>query len=160
LPEVGADGCKRLERLVAAERTAGMSGDPARRLSALLPPDSLVAEKVAARLKLSNRLRKRLALAAVGDLDGSPQSLAYGVGKEGAEDRLLLAGQTDAAREVVAFAVPRLPIGGGELIRRGLPPGPIVATTLKRIERRWVEEGFPDEERLAQLVDEALGSAR
>ena len=160
LPEIGTEGCGRLERLVAAEQAAGVSGDPARRLSALLPPDPLIAEKVAARLKLSNRLRKRLALAAAGDPGGNPRALAYAIGKEGAEDRLLLAGQVDAARELAGFTVPRLPIGGGELIRRGLAPGPIVATTLKRIERRWVEEGFPNEKRLAQLVDEALGSAR
>ena len=45
---------------------------------------------------------------------------------------------------------------GRELIRRGLRPGPVVAQTLKQIEARWVAEGFPNNERLAELVDETL----
>ncbi|WP_114228857.1 MULTISPECIES: CCA tRNA nucleotidyltransferase [Sphingomonas] len=160
LPEIGANGCDRLERLVATEQAAAVVPDAARRLAALLPPEPLTAEKVAARLKLSNRLRKRLALAADADLDGNPRALAYAIGKEGAEDRLLLAGRALEVTDLAPFTVPRLPLGGGELIRRGLKPGPIVATTLRQIERRWVEEDFPNEERLAQLVDEALNSAR
>jgi hypothetical protein len=35
----------------------------------------------------------------------------------------------------------------------------MVARTLKQIEERWVAEGFPDDERLEQLVQEALASA-
>lgn len=160
LPEVDEEGCDRLERLTAVEQQAGVTADPLRRLAALLPPDPAAAEKVAARLKLSNKARKRLALAADRDLDGGPQALAYWIGREGAEDRLLLAGRGREAAMLRGFSVPRLPIGGGELIRRGLVPGPAVAKTLQAIERRWVAEGFPDEERLAQLVDEALKPAR
>lgn len=160
LPEISATGCERLDHLIAAERVADVEADAARRLSALLPAEPLTAEKVAARLKLSNKLRKRLAMAAEQDLNGHPRALAYAIGKEGAEDRLLLAGRAAEVRGLHDFVVPRLPVGGGELIRRGLKPGPIVATTLKQIEHRWVEEDFPNEERLAQLVDEALKSAR
>jgi poly(A) polymerase len=61
-----------------------------------------------------------------------------------------------AAAALAGWTVPRLPIGGGELIRRGLRPGPVVAQTLKQIEARWVAEGFPNNERLAELVDETL----
>lgn len=160
IPEIGREGPERLAELVRAERTASVEADSARRLAALLPPDPLTAEKVAARLKLSNKLRKRLALAAAPELAANPRALAYAIGQEGALDRLLLAGRAEEARSLAGFTVPRLPIGGGELIKRGLRPGPIVATTLKAIEQRWVDEGFPGEERLAQLVDEALKAAR
>ena len=46
--------------------------DPLRRLAALLPRDPLLAEKVAARLKLRNKARKRLAYAADPTLDRQP----------------------------------------------------------------------------------------
>lgn len=156
LPEIDGGSPLGLERLIAAERGAGLPGEPLRRLAAMLPRDPLVAEKIAVRLKLSNKARKRLALAATEDLGTDPRALAYGVGRDAAVDRLLLAGQSDEAAAVYDWQVPRLPVGGGELIRRGLAPGPGVSETLKVIERRWVAEGFPNEERLAQLVDEAL----
>ncbi|CAA9530580.1 MAG: CCA tRNA nucleotidyltransferase [uncultured Sphingomonas sp.] len=158
LPEIDATGVARLDRLIAAERSSAIEGDALRRLSALLAPEPLLAEKIAARLKLSNKARKRLALAADGDLDGNPRALAYWVGQEAAIDRLLLAGQAAEANQIAPWSPARLPISGGELIRRGLTPGPAIARTLKAIERRWVEEGFPDAQRLAQLVDEALAT--
>ena len=156
LPEIGDAGAARLAGLVAAEQASGLPGDPLRRLAALLPRDPLLAEKIAVRLKLSNKARKRLAAAAGEGLDDTPRALAYRIGREEAIDRLLLAGEVGAATALAGWTVPRLPIGGGELIRRGLRPGPVVAQTLKQIEARWVAEGFPNNERLAELVDETL----
>jgi poly(A) polymerase len=156
LPEFDEEGVERLRRLMAAERASGIAGESLRRLSALLPTDPLLAEKIAVRLKLSNKARKRLALAADGALHDNPRALAYRLGREGALDRLLLAGDAEAAATIASWPVPKLPIGGGELIRRGLLPGPVVAQTLKRIEARWIAEDFPSEERIAELVDEAL----
>jgi poly(A) polymerase len=160
LPEFGGDCCFRLDRLVGGERAAGLAPDSLRRLAALLPAQPLVAEKVAARLKLSNKARKRLAGAADPDLNGTPQALAYAHGRETAQDRLLLAGRAADAARLNHFDVPRLPVSGGELIRRGLAPGPIVARTLKDIEQRWIAEEFPPRPRIAELVDEALRAAR
>ncbi len=158
LPEIGATALPSLERLIRAEEEAGIAPDGLRRLVALLPADPQAAERIAARLKLSNRARKRLALAADRDLDGAPRALAYWIGLEGALDRLLLAGRPAAAASVAGWSVPSLPVGGGELIKRGLKPGPAVAATLKRIERRWVEEGFPACGRVEQLVAEAMNT--
>ena len=62
VPEIEEAG--RLAILVAAEREAGIGPDPLRRLAALLPPDPAIALRVAARLKLSNKAKKRLANAA------------------------------------------------------------------------------------------------
>jgi poly(A) polymerase len=160
LPEVEQVTLPQLAALIQAERTSGLAPDPLRRFAALLPPDSLLAEKVAARLKLSNRARKRLASAAERNVDDSPQALAYRVGLDEAQDRLLLANQPHAAASLTGWDVPRLPFGGGKLIALGLPPGPIVAKTLKLIERRWVEEGFPTDCRLDDLVEDAMASAK
>jgi poly(A) polymerase len=159
LPEVEGEAVGRLEQLVAAEAEAGLGPDPLRRFSALLPPDPLLAEKVAARLKLSNKARKRLASAASAAGEESARALAYWIGREEAQDRLLLAGRAAEASSLGGWEVPRLPVGGGALIARGLPAGPQVARTLKAIEQRWVKEGFPPGERLEEIVAEELAAA-
>ena len=158
LPEIEASALPLLGRLMAAEQAAGVDPAALRRLAALLPPDPLLAEKVAVRLKLSNKARKRLACAASRDLGSNPRVLAYRVGIEGAVDRLLLAGDAPGAASLSSWKVPRLPIGGGMLIARGLTEGPAVARTLKRIEDRWVEAGFPDGTDLDRIVADALAS--
>ena len=159
LPEIAPDAPVRLEALVEAEAAAGIASDPLRRFSALLPGDPLVAEKVAARLKLSNKARKRMASAASSYAGEKPRALAYAIGVAEAQDRLLLAGKTTDAAALEGWAPPRLPIGGGQLIARGITPGPLVAKTLKRIEQRWVAEGFPDDDRLERLVADELDAA-
>ncbi len=146
--------------MVEAERAAGLGPEALRRFAALLPADPLVADRVAARLKLSNKARKRLASAATAFDGEQPRALAYRIGTAEAQDRLLLAGEIDAARALEEWTAPRLPIGGGQLIARGLTAGPLVARTLKQIEERWLAEGFPDEARLEQIVAEAIDAAR
>jgi poly(A) polymerase len=153
LPEI--DGAERLAALIAAEVEGGFDPDPMRRLSALLPRDPDTAETIAARLKLSNKARKRIALAADGDLSANPRALAYWIGAESAQDRLLLAGRPEDAAALREWPVPRLPITGGQLIKRGVPQGPLVAKILHAIERAWVAAGFPVGEALAGLVAEA-----
>jgi poly(A) polymerase len=69
---------------------------------------------------------------------------------------MLLAGRAQDASAIAGWQAPRLPIGGGELIRRGLREGPIVAKTLRQIEDSWVEAGFPAGEQFERIVDAAL----
>jgi poly(A) polymerase len=159
LPEVEPDNLVVLQRVISAEREAKIAPDALRRFSALLAPDPLLAEKVAARLKLSNKSRKRLACAAQRDFGPSPEVLAYRVGTECAVDRLLLSGEATTAASVAQWDIPKLPIGGGTLILRGLTEGPIVARTLRRIEDRWVEAGFPRGKDFERIVAEALAEA-
>jgi poly(A) polymerase len=45
------------------------------------------------------------------------------------------------------------------LIARGLPEGPVVARTLRRIEDRWVDAGFPEGDEFEAIVADALGAA-
>jgi poly(A) polymerase len=154
VPEIG--GAERLAALVAAEREASVAPAPLRRLASLLPPDPEIASRVAGRLKLSNKARKRLVSAAEASLGLNPQALAYRIGPESAVDRLLLAGKAADASAVASFAPPRLPISGGQLIARGVPEGPAVARILKRIEDAWEAAGFPAGDEFEQLVVEAL----
>ena len=153
LPEIDAAGVARLAGLAEREGATGIAPDPIRRLAALLPPDA--TEPVGARLKLSNADRKRLDLGH-GPLE-SPRPLAYRIGVQSAVDRLLLAGEDVA--EVVGWTPPRLPITGGALVARGLDKGPQVAAALRRVEERWLAEGFPDAFRVTELADEAVAQA-
>ena len=154
IPEI--ESAERLRKLIAAEAEGGFEPDPLRRLSALLPEDPELAAKVAVRLKLSNKARKRLALAADSDLSDNPPSLAYWIGVESAQDRLLLAGHPVDAAALESWPTPRLPITGGQLIKRGVPQGPLVAKTLQAIERAWVAGGFPTGEKFEQIVSQAV----
>jgi poly(A) polymerase len=155
VPEV-AD-VKRLTELVEVERKAGIPPDPLRRLAALLPQDPETASRVAARLKLSNKAKKRLISAAETSLGLNPHALAYRIGTESAVDRLLLAGQVGEAATVANWAPPRLPVSGGALIARGVPEGPAVARTLRQIEDAWEAAGFPGGAELDRIIEQALG---
>ncbi len=160
IPEITANSCSSLEALVNAEREAGVEPAPLRRLVALLPRDAQVARSVAARLKLSNSARKRAGCAADPQLS-EPHVAAYRLGTECAVDRLLLAGRVSDARAIAEWNPPRLPIGGGALIERGVEQGPLVSRTLREIEDRWVEAGFPTGPELESIVAKALaGTAR
>ena len=159
LPEVSADRMGHLQALLATEREAGISPDPLRRLAALLPQDAPTADEIAIRLRFSNKARKRLACAAERDLGSSHRALAYRLGNECAADRLLLSGRASEAAEIAEWKAPRLPVRGGTLIARGLPEGPIVARTLRQIEKRWVEAGFPTGDELEKIVEQELDSA-
>ena len=159
LPEIAAERLADLEVLISAEKAADIAPNPLRRLAALLPRDPKVAESVGPRLKLSNKARKRLACSAGQDLVSSSEALAYRVGTDCAVDRLLLAGRPADAAHVLHWDAPKLPISGGALITRGLVEGPIVARTLRTIEDRWIEAGFPEGTDLEVIVAEALASA-
>ena len=157
MPEI--DSSERLVRLIETESRGSFLPDPLRRLSALLPRDPDSAEKIAARLKLSNKARKRVGLAAATDLSDNAEALAYWIGTESAQDRLLLAGQAEDAASLTAWPVPKLPISGGQLIKRGVPKGPQVAKTLQAIEREWVAAGFPGGEAFDNIVGKQLAAA-
>jgi poly(A) polymerase len=156
LPELVPDAAARLEALAAAETAAAIAPDPLRRLAAILPRDGGQALKVAARLKLSKKARQRLSASAFPDLDGNPQALAYWQGPTVAQDRLLLAGRPADAAALGDWPIPTLPLGGGELVRRGVPQGPAVARLLREIEQKWVAAGFPSGDPLDAIVKSVL----
>ncbi|HUG46044.1 MAG TPA: CCA tRNA nucleotidyltransferase [Sphingomicrobium sp.] len=160
IPEIGRESWDKLEGLVDSERSAGLEGDPIRRLAALLPGDPEVAGEVASRLRLSNKAKKRAKCAADPQIAADPRATAYLAGVECTVDRLLLASRPDDAQKIAGWKPPRLGIGGGELIKRGLPEGPIVSRTLRRIEEKWIEAGFPAGAEFDRIVEQALQDPR
>ncbi|MEM1193027.1 MAG: CCA tRNA nucleotidyltransferase [Pseudomonadota bacterium] len=54
------------------------------------------------------------------------------------------------------WTAPNFPIKGGDLIKRGLKPGPLVSRALTTIEERWIAEDFPGISALEVLVEAVL----
>jgi len=157
LPEITSPDL--LAHLAEREAATGILADPIRRLVAVLPRDGATADQIGARLKLSNAERKRL-VAATGEPLEAPKPLAYRLGRETALDRLLLSDRNLAEiEEIRAWEAPRLPLGGGALVARGLAKGPDVARALRAVEDRWIAEGFPGEDRVNALADEVVAQA-
>ena len=159
LPELDAGFATAFDRLVANERAAAAAVAPLRRLAALLPGDAAVAEQVASRLRLSTRQRKHLA--ALGrhraDVERPIRQLAHAIGIDAARDVHLLAGDPAAIEALSGWAVPELPLKGGDIVARGVAVGPEVARILKAVEAQWVAEDFPGAARVAELVDQKIG---
>lgn len=152
LPEADPQG---LAALVTMEQAQGAAPDPLRRLAALLPAQTSLAEQVASRFRLSVAQKKRLTTAAArhGSFDDA-RALAYRLGRESALDQLLLEGADISPLE--GWDIPMFPLKGGQIVARGVSAGPDVARILRRIEDRWIAEGFPDETRVGTLLDEEL----
>ena len=159
LPEACAPQVAALGRVVAAEAAQGFAPDAVRRLAALLPPSPEIAETVAARLRLSKAQRTRLVSAAERLVDdaANPEALAYRLTPPAAIDRLLLGGGD--AQGLKGWAAPVFPLKGGEIVKRGVTAGPLVARVLQAVEARWVAEGFPDTARIDTLLAEELARA-
>lgn len=157
LPEIVS--AEVLAHIAEREAAAEIAPDPIRRLAAVLPRDGAIADQIGARLKLSNAERKRL-VAAMDAAAGAPKPLAYRQGRETALDRLLLSDRNLAEiEEIKSWEAPRLPLGGGALVARGLAKGPDVARALRAVEDRWIAEGFPGEDRVNALADEVVAQA-
>ncbi|WP_343346336.1 CCA tRNA nucleotidyltransferase [Sphingomicrobium sp. XHP0239] len=152
LPEITGPGVNRLAALLEFEQAAGRKFRAIRRLAALLPRDPDTARDVAARLKFSKEQRDRLSSAA-NPAEGTARELAYRLGPLYAIDRICLTpgweperagSREEAVRYIEKWSVPVLPLKGGDLIKRGLEPGPAVARCLRAIENEWIEQDFDD----------------
>lgn len=151
LPEAGDAGIARLRALIAHEAALSARPAPLRRLAALLPPEPRVAEQVAARLRLSNNQRKQLMrLAGGASNEAEPRPLAYREGLTMARDLLLLAGRDPS--EIADWEPPAFPLKGGEVVAHGVAAGPDVARILQAVERDWIAEGFPDRDRVEEML--------
>lgn len=179
LPE--AMDTDRLERLIAVERDLGLMPDPTRRLAAVLDSDRPGALRAADALRLSNHERDRLlalveppvAVVPTDNRKALRQAL-YRVGDaELFGDLLLIAaaihdGPLDLGglRKALSAAddLPglKLPIAGRDLLELGVPRGPLVGGTLKRVEAWWIAEDFqPDRAACLEIargfLDQASG---
>jgi poly(A) polymerase len=145
---------ERLRVLVLIEDEIG-DRDAVRRLAALLPPAQAGALAVAARLKLSNADRDRLAMLAAPPLAVAPldergaRRALHRIGAALFRDLVLLdwadsPGTAPRHRALLAAAdawTPvALPVKGQDVLEHGVAAGPAVGELLAEIERWW-EEG-------------------
>lgn len=168
LPE--ANGLERLRMLSwidsRAVRIDSVTPDPVRRLAALLATDGVGAERVAERLKLSNRQRDRLrAMVERGpsvhpDLPERARIHAFHrLGAETARDLALLAwadelsasarlarGRNRAWAELLhqidAWRPPAFPLRGRDAMMLGVAAGPRMGALLRLVEQWWEEGGL------------------
>ncbi len=165
LPEISGTASADLRRLVRREQQFDQSVSLPARFLALLTHDPVCVDKVAARLKLSNKLREGLArrLQAPGPTPKNIRAIAYRADEDVARDVILLFG-TDhdvpsCLEQLDHWEMPTLSIKGGALIEMGLPAGPLVAQSLQAVEAAWIEEGFPPETRQRELAIQAISTA-
>src|SRR6266852_5455099 len=151
-----------LPEALRRDRLAGLlplepEADRMRRLSALLVSERGPVEAVAARLRLPNAARDRLALLAAppwplelgGDEHAQRRALHH-LGLDAYRDLVLLraaeSGGAGTARALLATAParvpPRFPLRGADVTRLGVPPGPAVGRLLAAIEEWWEAGDF------------------
>ncbi|GAA0201917.1 poly(A) polymerase [Brevundimonas nasdae] len=157
-----------VQPLAVFEALCGLSDDPVLRLSALLPTDEAAVVRIAGALRLSNAVRDRLAAIVADGPTVSPdmgevaaRAAIYRLGQRAFQDRLRLAqaatgGDGEALRQFAeAWSAPRMPVGGRELAKMGVKPGPETGRILKAFEAGWIADDFPEdghEDRLRGLV--------
>ncbi len=138
---------------------AGAPPDPLLRLAALLTADP---RALAARLRLSNAERDRLALLRAGPVppaDADDATLRRLLADEPTDlllDRAWLHGiDTSLRRRLSAQARPVFPLEGRDALALGMTPGPHVGLALAEVRRWWLERGCMDgrEACLAQLEE-------
>lgn len=151
-------------------------GDPGVRLMVLLPPDERVALEASRRLRLPNAVRDRLTFAAralpdvsLSMSDREARATLYRHGGQAVADALRrrwaeAPERTADARRLLTLADkwtrPKLPVGGRDLARLGVAPGPETGRLLKAFEDGWIADDFPasgHESRLRALLSPPRG---
>ena len=146
-----------LDRLVPREQAHSIAPSAVRRLVALLPKDSETQGTIAKSLKLSKKMQRAIVERSAGHGATNIRALAYRTSVEAARDIALLFADDDALPEMLDdlenWQPPVFPLTGGDLIKRGLKPGPVVTRTLATIERAWIDHDFPDENWVIEFAD-------
>ncbi len=170
LPELSASAAKALRTLMDREDRYNQPISLPARILTLLPHDPVAVDKVAARLKLSNRLRESLGkrLDAPEPNADNVRAIAYRTSTDCARDVIMLyADDAELPRclsKLDEWAVPEMTLKGGDLIGLGLTAGPLVAKTLRAVEAQWITEDFPplarQNEIARQLAADALSASK
>jgi poly(A) polymerase len=161
LPEITAESLIRLRHLIVRESAAGLPPSALLRLCALLPRNAVIGDGVAARLKLSNKARKRLTRALeMPPPYRSPTELAYRLGAQAAQDIILLDDKFDPAiaASFTQWEPPHLSVGGASLIALGMQSGPQISRALMEIKEQWIAEDFPATERTREITERIVSS--
>jgi len=158
LPFVKSLAC--FDSLVSIETEQLFENDPDLRLAALIPTDPAVATQMAERLRLPNNVRDRL----VDAVGSSPRIVSwmsprearravYALGLRTFCDRVKLA-WAGSGRPVTApqwrallaqaetWTPPAFPLTGEEVMKAGVPKGPLVGEVMREIEIWWIDQDF------------------
>jgi poly(A) polymerase len=155
----GAPRLMRFERVVAAEEALGLAPDAALRLAALAVFVKEDAERLAARLRLSNNELAVLLLGAEDHVaaelpdEAAAKRALYRLGPCSFEAHVLLASadaglapddQTwrQALRLADRWDVPEFPLRGPDIMALGEVQGPAIGEILRQVEAEWVAGGF------------------
>lgn len=158
------------------EAAVGLSPDPVVRLMTLFPVDERIVTDASTRLRFPNATRDRLAASAraAPDVslemsDAAVRAAVYRHGARAVADTLYRSwagapDDADRARLLLALAEawqrPSMPVGGRELARLGVEPGPETGRLLKAFEDGWIADDFPSAghaERLAAVIRASRG---
>lgn len=161
----------RCDRLCAAEKRFDRP-DGIRRLAALLPRVPKVASIALARLALSQAQRDRVIALATRRIDHrDDRSRRRSIWLNGVQvsiDLALMAvadGEIDDAGESIRLArswwPEPFPLGGGDVIARGVLPGPEVGRLLDAMRSWWIESDFrAGREACLRHLDSLVGTSR
>jgi len=154
---------KRFDGVVQVESEQLFETDAVLRLAAMLPNDQVAAAKTAERLRLSNADRDRIvaALAPAPVLKSwmSPREIrraVYQLGAQPFRDRAKLAwaeatgtAATMQWRGMIAlgegWSPPAFPLNGEDVVKAGVPRGPMVGQVLREVEAWWIDHDFLDD---------------
>jgi poly(A) polymerase len=149
----------RFERLIVIEAHLGEEPDAMSRLAVLAIMTLEDTARLRQRLRLSNKQAKRLEQACGFrgfncDMDDvSVMSTLYAMGRSGCRAAALMAWAVsgeDASDtrwhkllgRIGEMSVPELPLQGADIVKMGVPPGPVVGEILRDIETHWIAGDF------------------
>jgi poly(A) polymerase len=153
----------RFNGLVGVEEDQLFECDAVLRLASLLPDDQVGATQFAERMRLSNAERDRItaALSPTPELKSwmSPREIRRAVYRQGPQtfrDRAKLAwaradrtAVTPQWRGLIAlgegWTAPKFPLTGEDVIKSGVPRGPMVGQVLREVEEWWIDHDFIDD---------------
>lgn len=168
IAEVAPDSKDMFGRLIKREQLHHVGSSAIRRLVALLPNDTNRASQIAKSLKLSKKQQRAIGERLSGGINGNTgdpaasladiRAFAYRTSVDTARDAALLFADDSALPEMLGqlegWQPPVFPLTGGDLIEKGLKPGPIVAKSLAKIEAVWIANGFPDEQWVREFLED------
>jgi len=150
IPEIDHGNLGQLKKVIAREQLLNLPAKSLTRFLSLLPKDAKIADKVSAKLRFSNAMRKDIQkiIQHLNIGHNSARAAAYKIGHDLATQAILLGADGDAfmpaLEQIEDWIAPEFIISGKDIIAAGVTAGPSVSKALQEIEEAWIAQGFPD----------------